>query len=139
MSGRGLVTAGSVNQRIVIQYYDAAFLTDFGWHSQLESGKWSVHSDEYEFADHFPERPGLPVSPCDIADIAGLPGSPLFSFEVYKKRCGFHIVVVHWVPVITALVFAVLPWIRWHFRLRTMLIATTLVAVVLGLIVYAVR
>ena len=31
---------------------------------------------------------------------------------------------------------AVLPWIHWRFRLRTLLIATTLVAVVLGLIVW---
>ena len=30
------------------------------------------------------------------------------------------------------------PWLHWRFSLRTMLIATTLVAVVLGLIVYAV-
>lgn len=31
-----------------------------------------------------------------------------------------------------------LPWLRWRFSLRTLLIATTLVAVVLGLVVYAV-
>ena len=36
---------------------------------------------------------------------------------------------------------AAAPWIRWsrRFSLRTLLIATTLVAVVLGLIVYAAR
>ena len=33
----------------------------------------------------------------------------------------------------------VAPWLRWRFSLRTLLIATTLVAVVLGLIVWSVR
>jgi asparagine N-glycosylation enzyme membrane subunit Stt3 len=35
----------------------------------------------------------------------------------------------------TTAVLPWLPWIKWRFTLRTMLIATTLVAVVLGLIV----
>ncbi len=35
--------------------------------------------------------------------------------------------------------FAALPWIRWRFSLRTLIIAITLVAVVLGLIVWAIR
>jgi hypothetical protein len=41
-----------------------------------------------------------------------------------------------------AIIFAGLPWLRrptWHFSLRTLLIATTLVAVELGLIVWAVK
>ena len=33
-------------------------------------------------------------------------------------------------------VAAISPWLRWRFSLRTLLIATTLVAVVLGLIVW---
>jgi hypothetical protein len=46
-----------------------------------------------------------------------------------------------WFPV---LIFAALtdaPWIHWskRFNLRTLLIATTLVAVVLGLVVYVAR
>jgi hypothetical protein len=44
-------------------------------------------------------------------------------------------------PLIVVLVTAIAaaPWIRWRFSLRTLLIATTLVAVVLGLICYAMR
>ena len=44
----------------------------------------------------------------------------------------------HWFSLITVAI-AALPWIRqlsWRFNLRTLLIATTLVAVVLGLAVY---
>jgi hypothetical protein len=36
-----------------------------------------------------------------------------------------------------AIAAVVVPWLRWRFSLRTLLIATTLVALVLGLIVYA--
>jgi hypothetical protein len=33
----------------------------------------------------------------------------------------------------------IIPWLRWRFSLRALLIATTLVAIVLGLIVYLTR
>jgi len=35
--------------------------------------------------------------------------------------------------------FAVLPWVRWRFSLRTLLIAMTVMAALLGAIVWAVR
>jgi hypothetical protein len=41
-----------------------------------------------------------------------------------------------WFLALLFSIFAAVPWIRWHFRLRTLLIATTLVAMVLGLVVY---
>jgi hypothetical protein len=49
--------------------------------------------------------------------------------------------VPYWFPVVLSLVVAVAPWLRWsrRFSLRTLLIATTLVAVVLGLIVAVLR
>jgi hypothetical protein len=46
--------------------------------------------------------------------------------------------VPYWAIVPPLIVFACFPWIQ-RFSLRTLLIATTLVAVVLGLIVYATR
>lgn len=45
-------------------------------------------------------------------------------------------------PVLLACTFAASPWIRqlnWRFSLRTMLVATTFVAAVLGLITYMAR
>jgi hypothetical protein len=45
----------------------------------------------------------------------------------------------HWFLVTLCFAFGAAPWLRWRFTLRTLLIATTLVAVVLGLIVYASR
>jgi hypothetical protein len=48
----------------------------------------------------------------------------------------------HWFLVVGFAVLSAVPWIEhihWRFTLRTLLIATTLVAIVLGLIVWAVR
>jgi hypothetical protein len=44
--------------------------------------------------------------------------------------------IPHCIPVLMSAVLAAAPWIR-RFSLRTLLIATTPVAVVLGLVVYA--
>jgi hypothetical protein len=44
-----------------------------------------------------------------------------------------------WVPALLVTVIAAVPWIPKRFSLRTLLLATTLLAVVLGLIVYAAR
>ncbi len=45
----------------------------------------------------------------------------------------------HWCLAFMLASLAVVPWIRYRFSLRTLLIATTLVAVVLGLIVWQAR
>jgi hypothetical protein len=45
----------------------------------------------------------------------------------------------HWLPTVTVAILASLPWVSPRFSLRTLLIATTLVAVVLGLVVWMVR
>jgi hypothetical protein len=50
--------------------------------------------------------------------------------------------VPHWFALVGCAAFAAVPWLPWwsnRFSLRTLLIATTLVAVVLGLIVYFAR
>jgi hypothetical protein len=40
-----------------------------------------------------------------------------------------------WLPVLLISSLAAVPWLRWQFSLRTLLIVTTLIAVVLGAIV----
>ncbi len=44
--------------------------------------------------------------------------------------------VSYWLFTALVVLVAALPWLRWRFSLRTLLVATTLVAVVLGLVVY---
>jgi hypothetical protein len=55
---------------------------------------------------------------------------------------GWQVAIALWLPALISGVFAVAPWTRqlkWHFTLRTLLIATTLIALVLGLAVRSVR
>jgi hypothetical protein len=52
---------------------------------------------------------------------------------------GFVITFPFWFAIAIAAFVASAPWLSLRFTLRTLLIATTLIAVVLGAIVYAVR
>jgi hypothetical protein len=44
-----------------------------------------------------------------------------------------------WFLVLFAATMAGIPWLRWRFSLRTLLIATALVAVGLGVVIYRVK
>ena len=57
----------------------------------------------------------------------------------FPQGWAYSITTRHWLPAFAAAIFAIVPWMTWRFSLRTLLIATTLVAVVLCLIVYATR
>jgi hypothetical protein len=48
-------------------------------------------------------------------------------------------IIPFWVPVFVLTLIAITPWLPQQFSLGSLLIATTLVAVVLGLAVYTVR
>ena len=69
----------------------------------------------------------------DIAE--NFVGQPTFRISLSKFVS--EILFPHWVCVSIAGVLAALPWLPRRFSLRTLLIATTLVAVVLGIIVWA--
>ena len=62
----------------------------------------------------------------------------VFGFGIGPGPMGQWLVVPHWFFATLAAGLAALPWFqqKWKFSLRTLLIATTLVAVVLGLIVW---
>jgi hypothetical protein len=54
-------------------------------------------------------------------------------------RYGLVAIIPIWFPVMIASIVAVAPWIKYRprFSLRTLLIATTLIAVVLGVVVWS--
>ena len=58
----------------------------------------------------------------------------LVMYGGYPPR--FSVLTPHWLLVILSAVLTALPWLPFRFSLRTMLIATTLIAVVLGLSVW---
>jgi hypothetical protein len=49
---------------------------------------------------------------------------------------GYHFALSYWLAILLVGAIATLPWVHWKFSLRSLLIATTLVALVLGLIVW---
>lgn len=52
------------------------------------------------------------------------------------KRSGDGPTIPYWSLVLTAIVLSGVPWLRYRFSLRTLLIATTLIAIALGLFAY---
>src|SRR4051812_33900404 len=88
-------------------------------HASSEDVDWSIHSYPMEeiVSETFMAERGLP------------------RFEL-----GLGLLLLpYWFLVATTAAFATVPWIRWRFSLRSLLIAMTLVAVVLGLIVWAAK
>ena len=68
--------------------------------------------------------------------------SPLgFSWEVARGADGgsHTLAMPYWFLALMFTTFAAFPWLRGRFSLRTLLIATTLVAVLLGLAIYVTR
>jgi hypothetical protein len=61
----------------------------------------------------------------------------VLGFAYYDDGLVTALIAPHWLPALLFTALAVIPWIsqRWRFSLRTLLIATALVAVGLGLIV----
>jgi hypothetical protein len=49
---------------------------------------------------------------------------------------GNYIPIPHWCLAVLAAGSSIVPWLRWRFSLRALLIATALIAAVLGVVVY---
>lgn len=67
-----------------------------------------------------------------------------FGFESMKMNRFSAVCIPYWFICLAALSLVVTPWlpwqkVRWRFSLRTLLVVTTLIAMVLGLVVWAVR
>jgi hypothetical protein len=72
---------------------------------------------------------------------SGLPfGNHGFGFGHYAQDMTTRVFVPYWFPELVAAICAVVPWVPWsrRFSVRTLLCATTIVAVLLGAIVYAI-
>jgi hypothetical protein len=96
-----------------------------------DSGRLSLQSQYQPFAD---------VGPIDWEYEAYPPTfheAPGFWFVWHDNE--WSAVIPHWFAMLFTLVLGVLPWLRWRFSLRSLLVATTLVSVLLGLIVWAAK
>jgi hypothetical protein len=63
----------------------------------------------------------------------------LWNFYFANWGAGYYVVFPNWFAILLLSASAFASWRRWRFTIRTLLVATTLIAVVLGLIVYATR
>jgi hypothetical protein len=81
----------------------------------------------------------------EVGDVFAYTVPKDFSMDEFPAICGFGwrddglvatLTVPDWFFVMISALCAAAPWFRWRFSLRTLLIATTLVAVVLGIIVW---
>jgi hypothetical protein len=63
----------------------------------------------------------------------GISRSP-FRFGSEFRSIDGGVQIPHWSVVLSAGLIAIIPWLPWSFSLRTLLVATTLVAVVLGIV-----
>src|SRR5262245_19973439 len=99
---------------------------------------------EFQMADYGgPSSPSSPSSPLSIVrvsraavrDYAKAVG--MKSETRYFGRTQFGFLLPSWLLVVVTITLAAAPWMRWKFSLRTLLIATTLIAVVLGLVVWS--
>ena len=95
-------------------------------------------------ASRYPSREGAvsvgwrhaTVAPDGLSQLSSYRQSQLFGFAVAFP---YFIVVPQWFLLFASTVLVVAPWswrIQWRFSLRTMLIATTLIAVVLGAVAW---
>ena len=71
--------------------------------------------------------------------LSGLLGLRWYSSPGIRAFREFILALPHWLLLITSTAVAAIAWLPCRFSLRTLLIATTLVAVALGLIVWASR
>jgi hypothetical protein len=100
-----------------LRSYEGWLLLDRGLYSGDDDG-WRYRADEILASDPF---------------------APNFEWTFVDERT--RISAPHWCLASLVGAFAVVPWIRWsnRFSLRTLLIATTLIAVLLGIIVWMSR
>jgi hypothetical protein len=82
---------------------------------------------------------GFDYDHVDVADLGNTPyAKRRFYFARPENSWGiFELWLPFWFLSLVGTGIAVLPWLPWRFSLRTLLIATTIVAVVLGLVVWS--
>jgi hypothetical protein len=91
------------------------------------SETWKVSSD--------------PIDADNIADYLAVQRTEhenLFGFSFIQTESTF-VSVPHWFTVSILGVFAAAPWLRWRFSLRMLLIGMTVIAILMGLVLWASR
>ena len=94
--------------------------------------RWTVET--IEILDESSKRLWSPMKDLAPLSYIGVRSQTLSPLHLFAMR--------YWAPVTLFAALAILPWLswlRWKFSLRTLFIATTLIAVVLGLAVWSMK
>jgi hypothetical protein len=95
----------------------------------------SVSSDDKTLID-----PWWNIYPIRFDDNIGkFENSRTRRFNIYGTSKYTCVIMPHWFAAMLTLAIATIPWFRWRFSLRTLLLAMTLAALTLGAIVWAAR
>jgi hypothetical protein len=115
-NNRWRTTLGSNNGYVYLDHRQIPLLPGFGYWSA--SAGWKIHRSD---------------------PIIYMPA--VFYWHSTASETDIRVPYRYLAPIVLAIFasFAVLPWVPRKFSLRTLLIATTLIAVVLGLMVYTTR
>jgi hypothetical protein len=117
------------NRRVVIQSLYGEIECLFTVASWYPISEWRLRSESTSITI----PPTLYLEDKTTIHITGYGFSWAFSAGEYLA-----VGVPHWFAMIGAIALAIAPWVRWpwRFNLRTLLIGTTLVALVLGTVMY---
>jgi hypothetical protein len=109
----------SYSREIVVGYVDS---DNRGWHFVSWRGGALFSTAEYDFS-----KPGAWRS-----YVAWEPG--ILGFGAFRTVRSFSVRLPYWFPVMLCALLSAAPWIKWRFNIRTLLIATAVVATGLGII-----
>jgi hypothetical protein len=110
---------GSMNGVVTVQFVEVAG-------DKVELSEWFV--DSYPPGEAF----WLPRNLDEITTFG-------FHLSLYSSGLWF-VAMPHWFPILLTAIFTWFPcWVNWRFSLRAMFIATTLLAVVFGILVVLAR
>jgi hypothetical protein len=114
VSSRSMVRLGSALAQTTIEH------TSFSW---IYPGAWHHEAHSSDLLDHARSEKAVATP-------------PNFWFGIYPQTT--ILIMKHWALVLLAGVVGVAPWLPLRFSLRTLLIAMTLVAAILGIIVISI-
>ena len=106
--------------------------------------EFDVHTYQTDPPRFWYPTPTFQDNPCTPDQLASASPVRHWRFQRHSEPDYTFVIITvpFWFPMLMMVPVAAVPWLPWwsnRFSLRTMLIATTLVAVILGAIVYAVR
>jgi hypothetical protein len=143
---RHLRIAVSVVSLVACVLFLMLWVRRYTWHDRL----WGRFSDlqgfvlsSYDGRIQLALERGLGIFPWRIvyAEPVDRNGPPIY-FAAIKfplSTFGSFWAVPYWLLFAVFSTLAIVPWLRWRFSLRTLLLATTIIALALGLVIYVTR